>query len=46
MLRPLTRLAERIVFRTARPQCTLLTVSYLMSGAVIWAVRAVFGEAR
>ena len=45
MLRTLARLAERIVFRTARPQCTLLAVSYLISGAVIWAIRPVFGEA-
>jgi len=44
-LRPLARVAERIVLRTARPQWTLLTVSYLISGAVIWAMRAVFGEA-
>jgi len=44
MLRPLARLAERIVFRTARPQWTLLAVSYLVSGAVIWALRAVCGE--
>ena len=39
-------LAERIVFRTARPQWTLVTLSYLISGAVIWTIRAVFGEAR
>jgi hypothetical protein len=45
MLRPLARLAARIAFRTARPQWTLLTLSYLISGAVIWAMRAVFGEA-
>ena len=44
MLRPLARLAERIVFRTARPQWTLLVVSYLVSGAVVWAMCAVFGE--
>jgi hypothetical protein len=45
MLRPLARLAERIVFRTARAQRTLVTLSYLISGAVIWTIRAVFGEA-
>ena len=50
MLRPLARLAGWIVFRSARPQWTLLTVSYLfvsylLSGAVIWVMRAVFGEA-
>jgi hypothetical protein len=45
MLRPLARLAEWIVFRSARPQWTLLAVSYLISGAVTWVMRAVFGEA-
>ena len=45
MLRPLERLAERIAARSARPEWTLLAMSYLISGAVVWAMRAVFGEA-
>ena len=45
MLRPLARLAERIAACTARPDWTLLAVSYLVSGVVVWAMRAVFGEA-
>ena len=45
MLRPLTRLAERIAAHSARPEWTLLAVSYLMSGVVVWAMRAIFGEA-
>lgn len=45
MLRPLKRLAERIVGRSARPEWTLLAMSYLISGTMVWAMRAVFGEA-
>jgi hypothetical protein len=44
-LRPLARWAKRIVARSARPEWTLLAVSYLISGAVVWAVRVVFAEA-
>jgi hypothetical protein len=45
MLRPLERLADRIVARSARPDLTLLAVSYLISGVVVWTMLAVFGEA-
>lgn len=45
MLTPLEKLAARIAARSARPEWTLLAVSYLISGAVVWAMRAVFGEA-
>ena len=45
MLRPLDRLAVRIAARSARPEWTLLAVSYLVSGAVVWAVRVACGEA-
>jgi hypothetical protein len=31
--------------RSVRPEWTLLPVSYLISGAVVWAMRAVFAEA-
>lgn len=44
MLRPLARLTERIAARSARPEWTLLAVSYLISGFVVWVMRAVFGE--
>ena len=44
MLRSLERLAERIAARSARPEWTLLAVSYLISGVAVWAMRAVFGE--
>jgi hypothetical protein len=37
--------AEWIAARSARPDWTLLAVSYLISGAVDWAVRFVFREA-
>jgi hypothetical protein len=37
--------AERIGARSARPDWTLLAVSYLISGAVVWAMRSVIGEA-
>jgi hypothetical protein len=45
MLRPLARLTERTAPRSVRPEWTLLPVSYLISGAVVWAMRAVFAEA-
>ena len=45
MLRALASLAQRIAARSARPEWTLLAVSYLVSGAVVWAMRAVVGEA-
>jgi hypothetical protein len=44
MLRPLARLVGRIAARSARPDWTLLAVSYLISGAVVWAMRALFAE--
>jgi len=44
MLRPLEKLAARIVARSARPDWTLLAMSYLISGVVVWAMRAIFGE--
>lgn len=45
MLTPLERLAVRIAARSARPEWTLLAVSYVVSGAVVWAMRIAFGEA-
>ena len=45
MMRRVARRAERIAVRSARPEWALLAMSYLISGAVVWAMRAVFGEA-
>ena len=45
MLRKIERLVGLIAARSARPEWTLLAVSYFISGVVVWAVRAVFGEA-
>jgi hypothetical protein len=45
MLRPLVRLAERIAACTARPNWTLLAVSSLISGVLVWTMRAFFAEA-
>ena len=42
---PLARWAKRIVARSARPEWTLLAVSYLIAGAVVWVMRIVFAEA-
>ncbi len=39
------RLAEQLAARTALPEWTLLAMSYLMSGAVVWVVRAFFVDA-
>lgn len=44
-MRRVARLAERIAVRSARPEWTLLAMSYLISSAVVWAMRALFGEA-
>ena len=35
----------RIAACSARPEWTLVAVSYLVSGAVVWAMRMAFGEA-
>jgi hypothetical protein len=45
MLTPLAKLAERIAAHSARPDSTVLALSYLISGAVVLAMRALFGEA-
>ena len=43
MLRRLEEVVERIFARSSRPEWTLLAVSYLLSGVVVWAMRSVFG---
>ena len=43
MLRRLGAVVERIFTRSSRPEWTLLAVSYLLSGVVVWAMRCVFG---
>jgi len=45
MLRLLARLAERIAACSARPDWALLAVSSLISGVVVWTMRAFFAEA-
>ena len=36
--------AKRVVAGSARPDWTLLAVSYALSGGVVWAMRFVFGD--
>jgi hypothetical protein len=39
------RFVERIVARSARPGWTLLAMSHLLSGTIVWAMRSAFGAA-
>lgn len=43
MVRGLEAIVERIAPSSARPDWTLLAVSYLLSGVVVWAMRCIFG---
>jgi hypothetical protein len=46
MLRRLETGVGRIVYRSSRPECTLLAVSYLLCGGVNWAMCTTFGTDR
>jgi hypothetical protein len=43
MLRRVEGFVARIVVRSARPDWTLLAVSHILSGVIVWAMRSVFG---